>query len=317
VREITRRLFEGPNAAAHFVKDEKSELASTLKRLLPPDMLLEPEAPEIGFIHRSTNDGEIYFVANTANTTRRVKATFRVKGLEPQIWNPLTGAFSAAEAATRTESGASMSLELEPYGSRVIVFTRNRLQPSDLSSSAATVAPLDLSSDWRVTFGAGGSANRMDQLRSWTERDETKYFSGVATYEKTATMAKESIVEGRKIFLDFGEGKPLQAQNLRAGMQVWFDAPIREAAVVYVNEQRVGSVWCPPYSIDVTRYLHAGDNRLKIQVGNLALNYMAGRCLPDYRLLNLRFGERFQAQDMDKVRAEPAGLLGPVRLIWR
>jgi hypothetical protein len=28
----------------------------------------------------------------------------------------------------------------------------------------------------------------------------------------------------------------------------------------------------------------------------------------------MRFGERFQAQDMDKVRAEPAGLLGPIRL---
>ena len=28
------------------------------------------------------------------------------------------------------------------------------------------------------------------------------------------------------------------------GMQAWLDAPVREAAVVYINGQRAGSVWC-------------------------------------------------------------------------
>ncbi len=45
------------------------------------------------------------------------------------------------------------------------------------------------------------------------------------------------------------------------------------------------------------------------------MNYMAGHSLPDYRLLNLRYGERFQAQDMDKIQALPSGLLGTVRLV--
>jgi hypothetical protein len=44
---------------------------------------------------------------------------------------------------------------------------------------------------------------------------------------------------------------------------------------------------------------------------------MAGRSLPDYRLLNLRYGERFTPQDMDKIAALPSGLLGPVTLISR
>jgi len=45
------------------------------------------------------------------------------------------------------------------------------------------------------------------------------------------------------------------------------------------------------------------------------MNYMAGHSLPDYRLLNLRYGERFQPQDLDKIEPLPSGLLGPVRLI--
>jgi hypothetical protein len=42
---------------------------------------------------------------------------------------------------------------------------------------------------------------------------------------------------------------------------------------------------------------------------------MAGRALPDYKLLNLRYGARFDPQDMDKVQAVPAGLVGPIRLV--
>jgi hypothetical protein len=34
-------------------------------------------------------------------------------------------------------------------------------------------------------------------------------------------------------------------------------------------------------------------------------------------VLNSRYGERFQAQDMENLKPLPAGLLGPVRLIAR
>jgi hypothetical protein len=73
-------------------------------------------------------------------------------------------------------------------------------------------------------------------------------------------------------------------------------------------------VWCPPYTLDVTSFLRPGTNALRIEVANLAINHMAGRALPDYRLLNLRYGTRFEPQDMDQVQPVPAGLLGPIRL---
>jgi hypothetical protein len=42
---------------------------------------------------------------------------------------------------------------------------------------------------------------------------------------------------------------------------------------------------------------------------------MAGHKLPDYKLLNLRYGERFQPQDMDKIQVLPSGLVGPIKLV--
>jgi hypothetical protein len=43
---------------------------------------------------------------------------------------------------------------------------------------------------------------------------------------------------------------------------------------------------------------------------------MAGHAQPDYKLLNLRYGERFQPQDMKDLQPLPAGLLGPVQLLF-
>jgi hypothetical protein len=100
-------------------------------------------------------------------------------------------------------------------------------------------------------------------------------------------------------------------------MQTWFDPPIREAAVIYINSQKAGSLWCPPYRLDIRRLLKVGRNDVRILIGNTALNYMAGRKLPDYKLLNLRYGERFQAQDMDKVQPISSGMIGAPKLILK
>ena len=99
--------------------------------------------------------------------------------------------------------------------------------------------------------------------------------------------------------------------------RAWLEGPVREAAQVSVNGAAAGAVWLPPYELDVTELLHSGENKLKIVVGNLAINEMAGRAPVDYRLLNSRYGERFVPQDMDNLQPLPAGILGPVRLVAR
>jgi hypothetical protein len=69
--------------------------------------------------------------------------------------------------------------------------------------------------------------------------------------------------------------------------------------------------------VNVTGMLHAGDNQVSIVVANLALNEMAGKPLPDYKELTAKYGERFQAQDMNAVQPIASGLLGPIRLVAR
>jgi hypothetical protein len=113
-------------------------------------------------------------------------------------------------------------------------------------------------------------------------------------------------------------GAPVQPTKLDLpGMRTWFDAPLRDAAIVYVNGTLAGSVWHPPFTLDISPFLHPGTNELKIVVANTAINELAGRAAPDYRLLWLRYGKRFAPQDMDHLQPLPSGILGPLRIVPR
>ena len=78
-----------------------------------------------------------------------------------------------------------------------------------------------------------------------------------------------------------------------------------------------GAVWKAPFEVEITGLLKAGENTIRVVVANLALNVLAKGPLPDYKELTAKYGEKFQAQDMQNVRSLPAGMLGPVTLVAR
>ncbi|HTY64452.1 MAG TPA: glycosyl hydrolase [Acidobacteriota bacterium] len=314
IRRISRDLFSSSSKNSRMVEDEKTQLAAALRTMLSPDLALAPEIPEIGFVHRKTGDAEIYFLANSSNFSRIAKASFRVAGLEAEWWDPMSGRITPARVSPDREGRTSLTLELEPYEGRFLVFSKCTTgKPAEPAVSA--VESLDLSGNWHVTFGSTGVSKTMEHLSSWIDDKATKYFSGVAVYEKTVSIPESMLKPGTAQRLDFGEGTPAAVSSGSNGMQAFMNSPVLEAAVVYVNGQRAGSVWCPPYAVEVTGFLKRGDNAIRILVANTSVNQMSARALPDYRLLNQRYGKRFDPQDMDKIRPVQSGLLGPIRLI--
>jgi hypothetical protein len=308
VRDIGGKLFAA-KGAGYAVRDD-AQLGVKLRELLPPDLTA---SPEIGFVHRRLPFAEIYFLANTANRTIPGEAVFRVAGMTGRWWKPLTGEEASAAG------GSHVDIALAPYESRVIVFTRGAASAAPPPGVDTVPQPLDLSEDWQVTFPGASAPVSMKTLRSWTSDEQLKYFSGEAVYRKTFQAPPRMLRSGRALYLDFGEGTPIQADTRKSGpgFRALLDSPVREAAVVTVNGRRAGAVWCPPYRIDITRLLRAGSNEIRVTVANLGVNAMAGAPRPDYRELNARYGERFQPQDMDNVQPVPAGILGTVRLVAR
>ena len=317
VLAISQRLFDGPGARALLLKDGAAGLAAALAKARTPDVALSPAAPQIGFVHRSTGFAEIYFLANTGNTAQHTAATFRVRGLEPEWWDATSGMASRVAFKLGADGAVTVPLDLEPYESRILVFSKG-LPPSAPFPPAPSPLPdpVDLSTGWRVSFGTNFRPVEFAKLHSWADDPDTKFYSGNAVYQRTVAVPPDLVRPGISLYLDFGEGTPVAATARRSsGMRAWLESPVREAAIVYVNGQRAGSVWRPPYRTDVTHFLRPGENSLEIVVANLAINKLAGSPPPDYSALEGKYGRRFDPQDMRDLQPLPSGLLGPVRLI--
>lgn len=78
----------------------------------------------------------------------------------------------------------------------------------------------------------------MNELKSLSENEilGIKYFSGIATYNKTIAIKKEWLKQGGTICLDLGI--------------------VKELAEVFVNGKSVGVRWNAPYTIELGNALH-------------------------------------------------------------
>jgi hypothetical protein len=287
----------------HLVTDEKTT-GMVLAGLLQPDFATG--TPAIGFVHRKLGDSDIYFVANTSNQPIHTQATLRQKGFKAEWWDP----FEGQPVEGQPESTSELRIDLEPYESRVLF-----LQPSaaieDYAQPAhVSPAPIDITSGWKMTFDKTGRSTNATALRSWTDDPATQFYSGTVTYEKSIHVQQL----GQPVILDFGSGTPLPPQKMANGMRAWLDPPVRECAVVYANGKLTGYLWHPPFRIEITKLISQGANTIQLVVGNTAINSLAGQSLPGYKLLKLKYGDRFQPQDMENLQPLPSGILGRITL---
>jgi hypothetical protein len=318
LQQLTQALFEGADRPATVVGNEQN-LGEALTKMLPPDMAVSPEAASaLGFIHRKTGIGDLFFVANTSNQPVKTEARFRIEASSgAEWWDPFTGKTKPAISANRNGNAAVM-LDLAPYESRVVFFSNEHSAPANAAAQQATAneATLDLSTQWKLTFAGESKSEDVQDLRSWTEDNTRHFYSGKGTYEKTFDVPDSLLQQGREVMLDFGSGTPVQRiVRPGPGMRAWIESPVRESAVVYINGKLAGYVWHPPYRVSVGALLHAGKNECRVVVGNSAINTLAGQTPPSYHLLDLEYGNRFTPQDMENLQPLPSGMLGPVRLI--
>jgi len=307
VQEISRTLFEGRVKSARLLASPDG-LGDSIASSLEPDVVLSPRTPAVGFIHRRLGAGDLYFLANTSNKVQQVQAHFRVTAKYAEQWDPFSGEVHALSAAQ------NLTVNLQPYESRIFVFS-NDAPTAGIEPVQTVSSTVDLSHDWKVRFPTGDSLSMRD-LRSWTGDENLSYFSGTAAYEKTINLPAAAVRRGSFALLDFGKGTPVAEPDPlpRFNMRAYLDAPIRDTAQVFVNGHLAGDVWYPPYQVDISSFLNAGENHLKILVSNTAINELSGKSQPTYRLLYDKYGTLFSPQDMDHLQPLPSGILGTIIL---
>lgn len=314
---ISEHLFKVSDHKGVFVASTE-ELAGALHEALPPDMNATGQVSGLGFIHRKLAGIDIYFVANTSNRPIDGSIEFRSPRAFVDAWD------ADGDKLLQSAAGIRLPLALAPYESRVYFLHDKRAVHVDGSiavgpqSEYAVEADLgDLSSDWQIRFGKDGPGLGLAKLTSWTEIPGKQFYSGEAIYSRNFTVDAKSISSlDSTLYLDFGAGTPIEDKRRpnASGMLALLDPPVREAAIVFINGKRAGSLWHPPYRIDISKFVHAGENQIEVDVYNTAINLLAGQPPRDYAALRAKYGRRFDPQDMDHLQPIPSGLFGPIHL---
>jgi len=111
-------------------------LATVLDKLnIKPDCDISSRSGDapINFIHRRVGDAEVYFVANRRRHAEDVVCTFRVKGMQPELWNPETDEITLLNIYNQAGAGVRVPLQLAPAESVFVVF-RSPAQAQHLRS---------------------------------------------------------------------------------------------------------------------------------------------------------------------------------------
>jgi hypothetical protein len=259
----------------------------------------DAERDHLDYIHRRAGARDFYFVQNKTMDWKTLDCVFRVANGEPEYWNPINGRIESCGAFAAVDGGTRVTLTLPPAGSVFVVFgpPTPGASPSLIYADKTGTAPaLAIEGPWKLafpgTFGAPESF-QFYTLKSWTESDlpAVRYFSGVVAYEKTVEVPAEMLTGARRLTLDLGD--------------------VKEVASVHVNGSRVGTVWTPPYRVDITGALAAGTNTLRVEVANLLANRIIGD-------LAQPGAGSFTRSNMNAFKADSplhaSGLLGPVRI---
>jgi hypothetical protein len=292
---------------------------SRCQMLLRQGTLVEREE---NWIHRVTPDADIYFVVNQGNA---ISHTPLPKGPWPaELWNPYDGTISLA-----TESNG-VQVTLPPGHSVFVVLNHKKPRyERDKRPAGTIISRRDLDTVWKVQFvpkvDEPFSIDRFPlQDFSQSGEDRLKYFSGTATYSQTIAFNKE-LVHGNRLVLSLGQ--------------------LEDIAQVRLNGQLVGTLWYPPYDVEITDFARQGDNLLEVAVTNNWANRLIGdeQFPPDFEWgddRGLSMGRALEAFPDWFVRGEPrpsldrktfviwsyfrgdsplqpAGLMGPVTLSIR
>jgi hypothetical protein len=250
----------------------------------------------IQYIHRRAGDTDIYFVVSRGERPESIRATFRVAGRVPELWDPVSGERRLATDYAQSNGRTTVPLEFGPYGSIFVVF--RSVAPQFLAGEIQQhgLKPiLQLTGPWTVRFDPnwGGPASvEFPDLVSWTNRDEEgiRYYSGSATYTKVFETPYGVTTNG--VFLDLGR--------------------VRELAEVRLNGQSLGIVWAPPFRVDVGKAIKPGVNRLEVDVVNFWPNRLIGDAS---RLIDQRLTQTNVRAFTGNSPLVESGLLGPVTIV--
>ena len=165
-------------------------------------------------------------------------------------------------------------------------------------------APIVISGNWKLILESEHFQRvekDLNYLSSWTDEDETKYFSGTGKYTIQFQLPNNYINSDLKLELDLGK--------------------IGNIGEVIINGKNAGTVWMKGQKCDITNLVKNGKNELTVFVTNTNINRVSSFTKPVPVPDNLvkKYGTAKKGGSMPREFGfeplPPSGLMGPVKII--
>jgi hypothetical protein len=262
---------------------------------VPPDFTYSKTRPssDIQFLHRTTDDEEIFFLSNRSADPDQLEARFRVQGKTPEIWRADAGTIE--RVSFKLEDGYTVvPLNFRGEESYFVIF-RKAATAQSLQLAFPSCGPnAALANPWIVEFESAQDmlpSLEMDKLLPLSENNDprVKYFSGVARYTSSFTVSGQHR-RGQPLLLSLGQ--------------------VGDIAEVRVNNVLMGTAWHAPWEVDIGAAAKPGPNTIEIRVANLWVNRLIGDQQPGAN------GATWTSQPtyLPNAPLRPAGLIGPVNI---
>ncbi|MFV0589988.1 MAG: glycosyl hydrolase [Draconibacterium sp.] len=201
------------------------------------------------WLHRQIKGADWYYISSPFGSGFQGELSFNNNKI-PEIWNPVSGEIEPAMITGQENGRTTVHFDLPKSGSCFVVFrTKGKIAEKPVNNEK-TSETLAISGPWTLSFPAGwGAPESVEtaELKAWKDLDisaEAKAFSGTVTY--TTTFDAEKIKKNELCTLDLGN--------------------VEMIAEVTLNGKPLGTLWTPPYSINITDALKQGKNTLEIKV---------------------------------------------------
>lgn len=213
---------------------------------------------DVAWTHRRGDEGDIYFISNQdEENAREFMASFRVSGMHPELWDPMTGEITEPGVWREKDGRVEVRLDLAASQSMFVVFRKATTEPGDATVKSERRRPLVVK-EWNIRYNTLGLEEKVTALKSWTQSrtEKVRYYSGTAVYSSTFKWKVGKSERGSRVFLKLNG--------------------LHDVAAVRINGVDCGTAWTAPYEVEVTQALKKGKNTIEIEVTNTWANALLG-----------------------------------------